>query len=229
MFNFEDTKSVRDAVNAPNLLLGCHRARYAELLSPAEVAETAAVIGIQAPPQGWAIHAELSSSDIERLTQEKKLSSRLMVLAFESDLPIVVLTTQLQGIRFQWVVALWEADAQLWLRDSVKRGRIALMLSSFDSSACANLMTSASAFHRDGALLQAATVQKQPPANEHLLHILNAGLSVMNDTSARLAPTQEPMLESRVMVAGRGANAVRLMNTFIAGVTMASSLSTTPK
>ena len=72
MLNVTNNTASGEIGNVPSLLLGCHRARYAELLSPTEVAEMAADAGLGAAPPGWVIHAELSSEDIEHLTQQPK-------------------------------------------------------------------------------------------------------------------------------------------------------------
>ena len=69
MLNVTNNTASGEIGNVPSLLLGCHRARYAELLSPTEVAEMAADAGLEAAPPGWVIHAELSNQDIEHLTQ----------------------------------------------------------------------------------------------------------------------------------------------------------------
>ena len=176
--------------NVPSPLLGCHRARYAELLSPTEVAEMAADAGLEAPPPGWVIHAELSSEDIEHLTQQPKPPARLVVQDFDGGLPVVILTTQVNGLQCQWAVPMWEKDAQLWLRDSVERGCITLMLNAFDASVSMVMMTACDMLRNDEALLRAATVQKQLIGNENLFHMLNAGLYLMNNTSGKFARTQ---------------------------------------
>ena len=149
-----------------------------------------------------------------------------MVQDFDGGLPVVILTTQVNGLQCQWAVPMWEKDAQLWLRDSVERGCITLMLNAFDASVSMVMTTACDMLRNDDALLRAATVQKQLIGNEHLFHMLNAGLYLMNDTSGKFARTQEPPLDSRVMVAGRGANAVLLMNTFFAATQAAQALST---
>lgn len=226
MLNVTNPAASGEIGNVPSLLLRCHRARYAELLSPAEVAEMAADAGLEAAPQGWVIHAELSSEDIEHLTQHPNPPSRLVVQDFDGGLPVVILTTQVQGLRFQWAVPMWEKDAQLWLRDSVERGHITLTLNAFDASVSATLRTACDKLRNDEALLKAATVQKRPTGNEHLFYMLTAGLRLMNDASARFAGTQEHPLDSRVMVAGRGKNAVRVMSTFITATQTTKALST---
>ncbi|MBS0473830.1 MAG: hypothetical protein JSR28_01620 [Proteobacteria bacterium] len=207
------------------LLRNCHRARYAQLVSPEEVAEIVADAGIDGAPAGWVIHAELSKEDIEHLTQNRTPQSRLVVQEFNDGLPAVIFTIQIQGLRFQWAVPMWENDAQLWLRDAVERGRIALMFSAFDDSASVTFVTGACALPHPEALLEAAAVQKPPVGDAHLFYILNAGMRLMNDDSAQFAPTQEPPQEIRVMVAGRGANAVRLIGTFVAAAEVAQALS----
>lgn len=224
MSNFEHIQSLLQAGDTPSLLHGCSRARYAELLSPEEAAEMAAEAGIQAPPPGWVIHAELSSQDIEHMTQVQNPNSRLVVQEFDDGLPVVILTAQVQGLRFQWAVAMWETDAQRWLRDSVERGRFVLMLSAVDASVVVTLVSSAGALQQGDGLLATVTMQEVPIGDEHLFYMLNAGLLLMNDASSRLAPTAEPLVDSRVMVVGRGVNAVRLMNTFVAGAELAHSL-----
>ena len=176
--------------NVPSPLLGCHRARYAELLSPTEVAEMAADAGLEAPPPGWVIHAELSSEDIEHLTQQPKPPARLVVQDFDGGLPVVILTTQVNGLQCRWAVPMWEKDAQLWLRDSVERGCITLMLNAFDAAVSVVMMTACDMLRNDEALLRAATVQKQLIGNENLFHMLNAGLYLMNNTSGKFARTQ---------------------------------------
>ena len=226
MLNVTNNTASGEIGNAPSLLLGCHRARYAELLSPTEVAEMAADAGLEAAPQGWVIHAELSSEDIEHLTQQPKPPARLVVQDFDGGLPVVILTTQVNGLRCQWAVPMWEKDAQLWLRDSVERGHITLMLNAFDASVSVVMMTACDMLRNDEALLRVASVQKQLTGNENLFHMLNAGLYLMNDTSGKFARAQEPPLDNRVMVAGRGANAVLLMNTFFAATQAAQALST---
>lgn len=227
MSNDNSNKSALQSGERPSLLLGCHRARYAELLSPTEVAEMAANAGLEQAPSGWVIHAELSSQDIKHLTQCPKPPSRLVVQDFDGGLPVVILTAQIEGLRFQWAVPMWEKDVQLWLRDSVEQGHITLMLNAFDGSVSVTVMTACGKLRNDEALLKAATVQKRPTGNEHLFYMLNAGLRLMNDASGNFARTQEPPLDSRVMVAGRGANAVHLMNIFVAATHAAKALSTT--
>ena len=227
MSNANSNKSALQSGERPSLLLGCHRARYAELLSPTEVAEMAANAGLEKAPPSWVIHAELSSQDIEHLTQCPKPLSRLVVQDFDGGLPVVILTAQVKGLRFQWAVPMWEKDAPLWLRDSVERGRITLMLNALDASVSVTMMTACDMLRNDDALLKAATVQKSPSGDEQLFYMLNAGLRLMNHASGQFARTQGPPLDSRVMVAGRGANAVHLMNTFVAAAQAAQALSTT--
>lgn len=48
MLNVKNNEVDGEIGSVPSLLLGCHRARYAELLSPAEVAEMAADAGLEA-------------------------------------------------------------------------------------------------------------------------------------------------------------------------------------
>ena len=149
-----------------------------------------------------------------------------MVQDFDGGLPVVILTTQVNGLQCRWAVPMWEKDAQLWLRDSVERGCITLMLNAFDAAVSVVMMTACDMLRNDEALLRAATVQKQLIGNENLFHMLNAGLYLMNDTSGKFARTQEPLLDNRVMVAGRGANAVLLMNTFVAATQAIQALPT---
>jgi hypothetical protein len=224
MSNFEHITSTLELGDTLSLLHGGCKARYAELLSPQEAIEMAAEAGIQAPPQGWVIHAELSSQDIEHVTQVPKLCTRLVVQDFDDGLPVVILTAQVKGLRLQWAIAMWEADAELWLRDSVERGRVVLMLSAIDTSVIVTLVTSLGAIQRENELLEAVTVQEMPTENEHLFYMLNAGLLLMSDTSSQFSPPEESLLDSRVMMVGRGVNAIYLMNTFAAGVEWANSL-----
>lgn len=106
MLNVTNPAASGEIGNVPSLLLRCHRARYAELLSPTEVAEMAADAGLEAAPPGWVIHAELSNQDIEHLTQHPNPPSRLVVQDFDGGLPVVILTTQVEGLRFQWAVPM---------------------------------------------------------------------------------------------------------------------------
>jgi len=224
MSNIKGKTLVRDSIDYPTLLQECHRARYAELLNPEEVAEMTASDGLENAPAGWVIHAELTNQDIEHLIQEQKPHTRLVVQDFDGGLPVVILTTQVRGLRFQWAVPMWEADAQEWLKDSVGRGRFALMLNAVDAPVSVTLMTAQDVLQDADALLRAVTVQKHPTGDEHLFYMLNIGLRLMNDRSSRFAPTQELPDDSRVMVAGRGAKAVHLMNTFVAAAAVAHSL-----
>jgi hypothetical protein len=224
MSNIKSNPIVHDSIDYPTLLQGCHRARYAELLSPEEVAEMSASDGLETAPTGWVIHAELSNQDIEHLTQLRKPLMRLVVQDFDGGLPVFILTTQVRGMRFQWAVPLWEADAQEWLKDSIERGRFVLMLKAVDAPVSVTLMTAQEVMQDADELLRAATVEKQPTGDEHLFYMLNVGLRLMNDRSSRFASTQDLPNESRVMVAGRGANAVHLMNTFVAASAVAHSL-----
>jgi len=227
MLNFESPSITHGVDTTPSLLHGCYRARYAALLSPEEATEMAADAGIEEPPEGWVIHAVLSRHDLEHITQKKFLPSRLLVRHFDDGLPVVIITTQVNGLRFQWAVAMWETDAQQWLHDAVQRRRVSLLLTAIDDSASVVVTTGAGAIGQDDGLLEAVTVHRQLMADECVYRMLHAGLLLLNDSSTRFAPNQEPPLDSRVMVAGRGANALLLMDTFAAGAVLARSLQST--
>jgi len=227
MLNFESPFVTHDVDTTPSLLHGCHRARYAALLSPEEAAEMAANTGIEEPPEGWVIHAVLSRHDIDHFTQDQLLPSRLVVQDFDDGLPVAIITTQVQGLRFQWAVAMWETDAQQWLRDAVQRRRFSLLLTAIDDSASVVVTTGAGAIRQDDGLLEAVTVHQQLTEDECVYRMLHAGLRLLSDSSTRFAPDQDPPLDGRVMVAGRGANALLLMDTFAAGAVLARSLAAT--
>ncbi|MBL0719740.1 hypothetical protein JI742_07545 [Piscinibacter sp. Jin2] len=211
------------------LMRHCDRARYAELLSPGQAAEMAAEHGTTHIP-GWVLFAELSRADIELLTQGSKLRMRLVVQDFEPGLPVVALSVEAEGMQFIWAVPMWETNAMDWLRSSIDRGQFGLVLTATDDTVTASFETGQSAMRDAEALLRAATVDDAPQGDAHLYSMLSAGLQLMNGglslgpaASAAQAPGATPR-DLRVMVAGRGANAVRLMEVFAASTQVAQML-----
>ncbi len=206
------------------LMRNCHRARYAELVSPEEAVQAAAEAGIATPPPGWKVYAELESSDIERLSGGGGRRVRLTVEEFDEGLPLVVIDIEAAGTSYLWAVPMWETGAQDWLREAVNQGRICLILNATDSSLTTTLVTGTSLIDRVDELLQVTQVSRTPKGDAHVFHMLDAGLRLMNGVLEARSSAPEAVKELRVMVTGRGANAVHLMNTFVASAQMAQML-----
>ncbi len=207
------------------LMHNCHRARYAELVSPEEAVQAAAEAGIATPPPGWKVYAELESSDIERLSGGGRRRVRLTVEEFDEGLPLVVIAIEAAGTSYVWAVPMWETGAQDWLREAVSQGRICLILNATDSSLTTTLVTSTGLIEREDELLRVAKVSRMPKGGDaHVFHMLDAGLRLMNGALEARSSAPEAVKELRVMVTGRGANAVHLMNTFVASAQMAQML-----
>lgn len=62
MFSVKNSIAALESSDYSSLLLGCHRARYAELLSPKEVTELAADAGIETAPAGCIIRTAKARS-----------------------------------------------------------------------------------------------------------------------------------------------------------------------
>lgn len=206
------------------LMRNCHRARYAELVSPEEAVQAAAEAGNATPPPGWKVYAELESSDIERLSGGGRRRVRLTVEEFDEGLPLVVIAIEAAGTSYVWAVPMWEAGAQDWLREAVSQERICLILNATDSSLTTTLVTGTSLIEREDELLRVARVLRAPQGDAHVFHMLDAGLRLMNGVLEARSSAPEAVRESRVMVTGRSANAVHLMNTFVASAQMAQML-----
>ncbi|WP_152643520.1 hypothetical protein [Paracidovorax citrulli] len=206
------------------LMRNCNRARYAELVSPEEAVQAAAEAGIATPPPGWKVYAELESSDIERLSEGRR-RVRLTVEEFDEGLPLVVIAIEAAGTSYVWAVPMWEAGAQDWLREAVSQKRIGLILNATDSSMTTTLVTGTSLIEREDELLRVAEVSRMPKGvDAHVFHMLDAGLRLMNGALEARSSAPEAVKDLRVMVTGRGANAVHLMNTFVASEQMAQML-----
>lgn len=223
---FTDLSQYPQLANSPYLFLlrNCHRARYAELLTPEEAAAMAADAGTSAPQGGWQVYAELERADIERLSVSGPKRARLTVEQFADGLPVVVISVHADDTSYFWAIPMWESGARDWLRDAVNLGRISLMLNSVDSALTTTLVTSANIGPQADELLRVTEVAHHPALDTHVFHMLTVGLLLMNGVRQTPSSASDPLTDVRVMVAGRGANAVHLMNTFVASHKMAQTL-----
>lgn len=225
MLNVDESPS---AGFAPNLraswLRDCHKARYAELLSPEDIAELVGDEGGEPPAEGWLVFAELEQEDLARLTAERFRNLNLAVRDFDDGLPVVILTALAQHVRYVWVVPMWEVDAQVWLRDAVARGRIALVLNAVDAPQSVVLKTGEGVLQHTDALLAVTEVAWQPTGEAHLFHMLSAGFEAISADASQVGGHLSPVVTTRLMVAGRGENAAHLMNIFAAGAELAQAL-----
>lgn len=225
MLNFDKLRSsdLHDQPDAAKLF-GCRMARYAELLSPDDIAEIVAEEGADLPAEGWVVLAELEQVDLERLTAERFRKLNLAVRDFGDGLPVVVLTLLAGGVRYVWAVPMWEVDAQVWLRDAVDRGRIALALNAIDAPLSIVLTTGKDVLPCSEKLLEVTQVSRHLEHPAHLLCMVNAGMLILNEEPVQQHGGRMPCHETRLMVAGRGDNAAHLMNLFTAGAELALSL-----
>lgn len=211
--------------SAHSSLLGCHRARFSKLLNPTEAAIAAAQLGVDAPPAGWLLYAELSPHDVQLLLSAGPIDSQTSVHTFDDGLAVVVLTAQIQGLRFQWAVPMWEEGAQEWLSDCVARGSVSMMFGALDVPVLLQIAPDDWELLSASQRLSATSVKRRPVGKEHLFAMLRVGLHLMNDTSARFFPTSRPPQGVRVMVASRAESATDLMRTFEAGAKIVQTLS----
>ncbi|MBB1162688.1 hypothetical protein [Aquariibacter albus] len=198
-------------------------ARYAELLSPDDIAEIVAEEGTDPPAEGWVLFAELEQADIERLTAERLGRLNLAVQSYEDGLPVVVLSLLAQAVRYVWVIAMWEVDAQVWLRDAVDRGRIALAVNAVDAPQSVVLTTGEDFLQNADALLASTQVAWQPAGELHHLHMLDAGFQAVSSEASRMVGDASPVGLTRLMLVGRGKNAAQLMDVLVTGAELARS------
>jgi hypothetical protein len=205
------------------LLRECHKARYAELMSPEDVAEVVAEEGTDQPAEGWLVFTELERQDIERLTSERLRSLNLTVRSFDDGLPVVVLSVLAQAVRYVWVVPMWEDDAQVWLRDAVDRGRIALAVNAVDAPLSVVLTTGQDVLPHADKLLAAAKVDRQPEGLAHLFHMFSVGMEMLGEESGLQSGGHSTALDNRLMMVGRGENAGHLIGMFAASAELLSA------
>lgn len=206
------------------LLRNCQRARYAELVSPDEAAAMAADGGSTAAAGGWLVYSELERADVERLSVSGPRQVRLTVEEFADGLPVVVITIEAGETRYIWAVPMWEPQAQDWLRDAVRQTRISLVLNALDSDLTTTLVTGKGLIQQADELLRVTKVARIPAGEAHVFHMLDAGLRLMNGAMEAASSASPAVSDVRVMVAARGANAVHIMNTFVASHQMAQLL-----
>lgn len=217
MFNtddFFDPSDINDFAPLLPMFQGCHRARYAELMSPDEMLELQADMGLNDRPPGWVVYAELSPEDIDLLSDRQSPGMRLQVLEFHEGLPVVVLSTQAEHVLFQWVIPMWQEGASAWLRDAISRGYFSMVVLAQNSSVSATLMAGEGMLERTDELLRAATPAFKPDGAARIFEMLSAGLEVMDAEAPEIQPDYQ---EIRVMVAARGADAMRLHEMYALG------------
>jgi len=206
------------------LLRNCQRARYAELVSPTEAAAMAADAGSTAAPGGWLVYAELERADVERLSVSGPRQVRLTVEEFAEGLPVVAIAIEAGETRYVWAVPMWEPEAQDWLRDAVRQTRISLVLNALDADLTTTLVTGTGLIRQADELLRVTKVARTPAGDAHVFHMLDAGLRLMNGALEARSSASPAVSDVRVMMAARGANAVHVMNTFVASHQMAQLL-----
>ncbi len=194
-----------------------HRARFSELLNPAETAARIAASFRDLDHQGWAIRVELTSEELELLESDGHAGHlQLDVVHFSPGLPVAVLRALAGGVEFRFGVPLWQRGAQQWLLDAVDREQCLLLLEPTDDDFGFALKGFGNLLVDRVSLISAATLTRELGADESQFHMLLAGLKLMQDRTAVAAlPGSEPLVVLAAM-AGQGKSAVAVMGALMA-------------
>ncbi len=192
----------------------CHRARPAALLSPEDVAATAAEQYPSLRARGWALQAVLSDEDIELMaSQSGPQPMRFMVIELDRGLPMCVLVTQIGDVQWRWVVPMWELGAMDWLREAIEQDRLLMLVESPMSTTGLTFLAGGGLFGRPKDLMNIATPKAVSP-EEAVFGMVLGGMKLMAPHAVMPPASQEQPTHIRVMVAARGVNAVLLMETY---------------
>lgn len=192
----------------------CHRARPAALLSPEDVAATAAEQYPSLRARGWALQAVLDDEDIELMaSQDGPQPMRFNVIELDRGLPLCVLVTQVGVVQWRWVVPMWEHGAMDWLREAIEQDRLLMLVESPTSTTGLTFLAGGGLFGRPKDLLTSAT-PKSVSAEEAVFGMVLGGMKVMAPLAVLPPAGQRRPKHIRVMVAARGVNAVLLMETY---------------
>lgn len=194
-----------------------HRARFSELLNPAETAARIAASFHDLDHQGWALCVELTSEELELLEQDGQARHlQLDVVHFSPGLPVAVLRTLAEGVEFRFGVPLWQAGAQEWLLDAVDREQFLLLVDPADDDFGIALRAFGNQLVDRVSLISAATLTRELGADESQFQMLLAGLKLMQDRPAVAAlPGSEPLVV-RAAMAGQGKSAMAVMGALMA-------------
>lgn len=213
----------------------CHRARPAALLSPEDVAATAAEQYPSLRARGWALQAVLSDEDIQLMaSQDGPQPMRFNVIELDRELPLCVLVTQVGDVQWRWVVPMWEHGAMDWLREAIEQDRLLMLVESPTSAIGLTFLAGGGLFGRPKDLMNSAT-PKALSAEEAVFGMVLGGMKLMAPHAVMPHAVMPPASQGqpthiRVMVAARGVNAVLLMETYqramLMGPTGASSAGT---
>lgn len=192
----------------------CHRARPAALLSPEDVAATAAEQYPSLRARGWALQAVLDDEDIELMaSQDGPQLMRFNVIELDRGLPLCVLVTQVGDVQWRWVVPMWEHGAMDWLREAIEQDRLLMLVESPTSTTGLTFLACGGLFGRPKDLLTSAT-PKAVSAEVAVFGMVLGGMKVMAPLAVLPPAGQRRPRHVRVMVAARGVNAVLLMETY---------------
>jgi len=192
----------------------CHRARPAALLSPEDVAATAAEQYPSLRARGWALQAVLSDEDIELMASRGgPQPMRFMVIELDRGLPMCVLVTQIGHVQWRWVVPMWELGAKEWLREAIEQDRLLMLVESPTSTAGLTFLAGGGLFGRPKDLMRSATPKPVSP-EESVFGMVLGGMKLMAPHAVMPPASHGQPIHIRVMVAARGVNAVLLMETY---------------
>ncbi len=192
----------------------CHRASPAALLSPEDVAATAAEQYPSLRARGWALQAVLDDEDIELMaSQDGPQPMRFNVLELDRGLPLCVLVMQVGVVQWRWVVPMWEHGAMDWLREAIEQDRLLMLVESPTSTTGLTFLVGGGLFGRPKDLLASAT-PKAVSDEEAVFGMVLGGMKLMAPHAVMPPASQGQPTHIRVMVAARGVNAVLLMETY---------------
>lgn len=192
----------------------CHRARPAALLSPEDVAATAAeqYPGLRA--RGWALQAVLEDEDIELMArQQGPQPMRFDVIGLDLGMPLCVLVTQVGHVQWRWVVPMWEHGAMDWLREAIEQDRLLMLVESATAASGLTFTAGFGLFDRPQDLLASAQPKAVAP-EDAVFGMVLGGMKLMAPQAVEPPASQRRPEHIRVMVAARGTNAVLLMETY---------------
>ncbi len=197
-----------------------HRARFSELLNPAETATRIAASFPELVYEGWAIRVELPSEELKLLETDGQADlMQLDVVHFSPGLPLAVLRAQEGGVEFRFAIPFWQSGAQQCLLDAVDREQFLLLVDPTDGDSSFALKGFGSLLVDRVSLIFAATLTRELSPAESREQMYLAGLKLMQDRSLPAPLSGSHRLRVRAAVAGQGKDAVAVMGALMAAET----------
>lgn len=198
-----------------------HRARFSELLNPAETETHIAATFHDLAHQGWAIRVEVTSEELELLEPDgRDRHMQLDLVHFSPGLPIAVLQTVVEGMEFRFGIPLWNIGAQEWLLDAIDRQQFMLLLDPPDDDSGIVLVGFGSLSVNPLSLISAAALTRELGTEESHYQSVLAGLKLMQGRPAVAPLPGSRPFAVRVAIAGQGKGALAVMGALMATETV---------